>query len=172
MQCNGKSRDEKARSYKQIKKLNFNSAVMKNAILFTIILLSWLLFVMQTWRRSLLVETHNFYMLCKNLISCGNHNSFFYTWFSRCSHFLWINSSTCEWSTKFFTPGSGLNTDSLFGPVLGTRISPGGNHLVYRIHCPPSVLVTILIFNSWWVFKNLLLSPKLKKILCKIFPSL
>jgi hypothetical protein len=31
VQCNGKSRDEKARSYKQINKLDFNSAVMKNA---------------------------------------------------------------------------------------------------------------------------------------------
>jgi hypothetical protein len=56
--------------------------------------------------------------------------------------------STREQFTDSFTPGSGLDTDSLFGPILGTRISPGGNHLVYRIHCPPSPLVTILLFNN------------------------
>ena len=150
MRCNEKSKDEKARSYKQINKLDFNSAVIKNAQhTNSVHNNSAFQAAVHDADLKMLIASGNpqlFYMLSKNLISCSNHNSFFYTWFSRCLCFLWINSSTCEQSTRFFTSSSGLNIDSLFGPVLGTCISPGSNHLVYRIHCPLLVLVTILIF--------------------------
>jgi hypothetical protein len=46
------------------------------------------------------------------------------------------------------TPGTDLDADTLFGPVLGTHISPGGNHLVYRVNHPSPISVSLLIFDS------------------------
>jgi len=54
-------------------------------------------------------------------------------------------SSTHEQIIKFFPPGSGLDKNSLFWPVLGTRTSPGGNHLTYHINPPPTILVSVPI---------------------------
>ena len=61
-------------------------------------------------------------------------------------HFLLLDfcdySSAHEQIIEFFSPGSGLDENL---PVLGMHISPGGNHLTYRINPPPMVSVSVPI---------------------------
>jgi hypothetical protein len=61
-----------------------------------------------------------------NSSSCSNHHSFSALGF-RTAHCFCDYSSTHEKIIKFLSPGSGLNENLIFWPVLGTHISPGGN---------------------------------------------